>query len=243
MRLVSVVVPLWLTAMTRVSSMRGRRWKPDSSVAVMGSMSSWSCDRRTSSAATDCEATAAVPWPMHRTRRMVAALQPRPHGRRQDLIAQGHPQVPVLLDDVATQGLGEAQRRLPDLLQQEVGGIAAVDVARRHLGLHDLIGTDRQRRAVVGQPHDPVELAGRGGRERHDLAVAQRLVRVGRCLAVHADVAVGDLHQPVRLAGHDRQRRRRGRCTRPARSPGAPAAPDRARRRWPPRWRPSRRTC
>ena len=63
------------------------------------------------------------------------------------------------------------------------------------------------------------------GRERHDLAAAQRLVGVSRCLAVHADVAVGDLHQPVRLAGHDRQRPRPGRRTGPARSPAGPAVP------------------
>ncbi len=204
-RLVSVVVPLWLTAMTRVSSMRGRRWKPDSSVAVMGSMSRWSRDRRASSAATD--------WRGHRGRALAdaqdppdgALLQPRPDGRRQDLIAQGHPQPAVLLDDVAAQGLGEAQRRLADLLEQEVGGIPAVDVAGGDLGLHDLLGADRQRRPVVGQPHEALELAGRCRGERQDLPVAQRLVRVGRCLAVHADVAVRDLHQTVRFAGHDRE--------------------------------------
>ena len=36
MRLVSVVVPLWLTAMASVSLMSRRSWKPDSSVAVIG---------------------------------------------------------------------------------------------------------------------------------------------------------------------------------------------------------------
>ena len=35
-------------------------------------------------------ATAAVPWPMHSTRRMVPLPQPRPHGRRQGLVAEGH---------------------------------------------------------------------------------------------------------------------------------------------------------
>ena len=74
-------------------------------------------------------------------------------------IAELGAQQPVPLDDVAAQGLGEALRRLADLLQQEVGGVAAVDVAGRDLGLHELVGADGQRRAVVGQPGDAVELA------------------------------------------------------------------------------------
>ena len=40
----------------------------------------------------------------------------------------------VALDDLAAQRLGEAVGRLGDLLQQEVRGVAAVDVAGRDLG-------------------------------------------------------------------------------------------------------------
>ena len=67
-RLVSVVVPLWLTAMTSVSLMSSRSWKPDSSVAGSASMSSWPSLSSSSSAAALWPATAAVPWPMTRMR-------------------------------------------------------------------------------------------------------------------------------------------------------------------------------
>jgi hypothetical protein len=106
---------------------------------------------------------------------------------------------------VAAQRLGEALRGLPDLLEQEVRRITAVDVARRDLGLHDLVGADGQRRTVVAEPHDPVELPGCRRGQGHDLAVAEGLIRMSRRLAVHTDVAVRDLDQAVRLAGHDRQ--------------------------------------
>ena len=110
----------------------------------------------------------------------------------------------VLLDDVAAQRLGEALRSLPDLLEQKWGA-SPRSMSRRDLGLHDLLGTDRQRRAVVGQPHDPVELPGRHRGRGHDLTVAEGLIRMRRRLAVHADVVVRDLDQAVQLAGDDRQ--------------------------------------
>jgi hypothetical protein len=70
-RLVSVVVPLWLTAITSVSDMSGRTSKPESSVA---SIASTSIGRSRSSSridtATLSDATAAVPWPMVMMRRI-----------------------------------------------------------------------------------------------------------------------------------------------------------------------------
>ena len=46
----------------------------------------------------------------------------------------------VAFDDLAAQRLREAQRRLGDLLEQEVGGVAAVDVAGGDLGGDDVGG-------------------------------------------------------------------------------------------------------
>ncbi|CAB4835243.1 unannotated protein [freshwater metagenome] len=71
MRFVSVVVPLWLTAMMSVSDMSGRTSKPDSSVASIASTSIG--NSRNSSrmeTATLSAATAAVPWPMVMMRRI-----------------------------------------------------------------------------------------------------------------------------------------------------------------------------
>ena len=66
MRLVSVVVPLWLTATASVSLMSRRSPKPDSSVAVTAATSSAPPASSSSTAAIDCPATAAVPCPITR---------------------------------------------------------------------------------------------------------------------------------------------------------------------------------
>ena len=68
MRFVSVVVPDWLTAMANVSDMSRRMPKPDSSVAVIASTSSWPSVNSSRMAAVLCPATAAVPWPITRMR-------------------------------------------------------------------------------------------------------------------------------------------------------------------------------
>ena len=73
-------------------------------------------------------------------------------GRGERPVAHCGSEEPLPLDDVAPQRLGEALRRLPHLLQQEVGRVAAVDVAGRDLGLRQLVLVDGQRRAVVGDP-------------------------------------------------------------------------------------------
>ena len=80
-RLVSVVVPDWLIATTRVSDMSAARPKPDSSVAGQSSTSmdrSGAIPASSASSARDTEppATAAVPWPMTRTRRIVPSASP-----------------------------------------------------------------------------------------------------------------------------------------------------------------------
>ena len=108
MRLVSVVVPLWLTATASVSAMSRRSPKPDSSVAVTASMSSAPPASSSRTAAIDCPATAAVPWPMTRIRVIVPAA-------RRSAIAGGSARAPtsgaqpaVGVDDLAAQRLGQA---------------------------------------------------------------------------------------------------------------------------------------
>ncbi len=63
-RLVSVVVPLWLTAIASVSAMSSWRPNPDSSVAVTASTAMSPLVSSPSVIATARPATAAVPWPM-----------------------------------------------------------------------------------------------------------------------------------------------------------------------------------
>ena len=71
-RLVSVVVPDWLTATIKVSLMSGRSRKPESSVARTASTSISPLGVRASRpAASACPATAAVPCPIASTRVMV----------------------------------------------------------------------------------------------------------------------------------------------------------------------------
>ena len=71
MRLVSVVVPDWLMAITSVSPMSSSRPKPDSSLAGRAAAARPAAIGSTdvSVAARIWPATAAVPWPMTSTRR------------------------------------------------------------------------------------------------------------------------------------------------------------------------------
>ena len=108
------------------------------------------------------------------------------------------------LDEAAAQRLAEADRRLGDLLEQEVRELAPVDVAGRDLGRDDVVLGHGQRRAVVGDPLDALERAGAIAVEQEDLAPAGvGVVGVGRGLAVHADVARRLLDQAVGLGRHD----------------------------------------
>ena len=87
-----------------------------------------------------CPATAAVPCPITRIRVIDAVRQSgRDVGRERDVADLG-PQQAVVIDDLAAQGLGEADRRLGDLLQQEVRCIATVDVAGGDLGGDHIAG-------------------------------------------------------------------------------------------------------
>ncbi len=61
---------------------------------------------------------------------------------------------PSTSTQLAAQRLAERRRRLGDLLEQEVRGVAPVDVAGGDLGGGQLVGAHRQRGAVVGEPLD-----------------------------------------------------------------------------------------
>ncbi len=100
----------------------------------------------------------------------------------------------VTFDDLAAQRLREAERRLRDLLEQEVRRISPVDVSGGDLGGHDIGGRDGKRGSVVGESHDAVEIAGIGAVENDDLATL---------FTVHTDVPRGLLDHAVGLARHD----------------------------------------
>ena len=115
------------------------------------------------------------------------------HRGKRSLTYDGAQRV-ALAGDLAAQCLGEAVGRLGDFLEQEVGCIAAVDVARGHFRVSDVIAAERQVATVVRKSRDSVEVAGRSAIEHHDLAAL---------LTVHPDIPLGFLNYPVRLARHD----------------------------------------
>ena len=100
----------------------------------------------------------------------------------------------IALDDLAAQRLAEALGRLADLLPEEVRGVASVDVACRELGRDELLGSDRQLRAVVSEPADTGEIPAVGSVENDDLAAL---------LTVEAEILTRLLDQAVRLTGDD----------------------------------------
>ena len=101
------------------------------------------------------------------------------------------------------EGRADRPRRLPDLLQEEVGMVSPVDVTCRDLGPDQVVRTDRKVTSVIGVPADPLDGPRQGGVQLHDLSPAgSRFVRIGRRLAVHPEEVAGHLHHPVRLAGH-----------------------------------------
>ena len=233
MRLVSVVVPLWLTATASVSLMSRRSPKPDSSVAVTG-VDVERVRRRARRARRPSPGRRRRPCP-GRSRGCAdrPAAQPVGDVRRQRPRTDDGTQPPVALDDLAAQRLGEAVRRLGDLLEQEVRGVAAVDVARGDLGRRDVVLGDRQLGAVVAAPVDALERAGALGVEarRSGRRARRRGARSGRS------------PRPPRTARWRRgSGRRRCRRTRPARCRSARGRAGPARRRRRRRWPPSPRT-
>jgi hypothetical protein len=84
-------------------------------------------------------------------------------------------------------------------LRKKWGRVAAVDVAGRDLGGHQLALDRGQRRAVVGQALHALQRPRAGPVEDDDLA---GLAARSGGLTVHPEVAGRHLHEPVRLAGH-----------------------------------------
>ena len=140
MRLVSVVVPLWLMATTNVSDMSSRSWKPENSVATTASARSWSFVERPEDRGQALSGDGGGALADHHDPPDAAVAQARPQVVGQRVGAQGDVELPVALDDLPAQGLAERRRRLGDLLQQEVGEVAAVDVASGDLGVLELVG-------------------------------------------------------------------------------------------------------
>ena len=93
-------------------------------------------ERRARTAARLWPATAAVPWPITSDPPDAAVAQARAAASSGSVSGpSATSQLAVALDELAAQGLAERRRRLGDLLQQEVGEVAAVDVAGGDLGV------------------------------------------------------------------------------------------------------------
>jgi hypothetical protein len=112
-------------------------------------------------------------------------------------------EVTVALRDPTAQRLAETLRGLVDFLREEVAVLAAIDVARRHLGGENVARTDLDRRAVVAEQLDAGGFTRATRMEDRHLTATRRIVGAGRSLAVHAHVTRRLLDQPVRLARHD----------------------------------------
>ena len=115
-------------------------------------------------------------------------------GRRKGPVTDDGTQPPVHLGDPAAQRLGEAVGRFGDLLEQEVGRIASVDVAGRDFGDGDVVGGHRRRRAVVVVASDPRQGPAGGAVEGDEFAAP---------FAVEAHVSIRLLDDAVWLTGDD----------------------------------------
>ena len=204
-RLVSVVVPLWLIATTSVSDMSSRGGTRESSVAGQrfdGDVPSPEAWR--SAAARLWPATAAVPWPMTRTRRHVPS-------RRRARTCRGSVSGPR-----RRRGDRRARTILPRRVLRNDAGASEISFSRKcgksprsmsrvviSACCSSLVG-DRQRRAVVGEAADAAEVTGRGRVEHDDLAPGRvGALGIGGRLAVHPQVRAGLLDQAVGLARDD----------------------------------------
>ncbi len=139
-------------------------------------------------------ATAAVPCPMTRDARDRAGSESGGDVSGECPLADIGAKAAVAFDDLAAQRLGEALRGLGDLLQEEVRGVAAIDVAGGHLGGGHVGGGDRDLGPVVGETHDAIEFAAVCAVEHHDLAAV---------FTIHSDIARRLLDDAIGLAGHD----------------------------------------
>ena len=125
------------------------------------------------------------------------------HGGRKRLRRQAHVEQAVAFDDLAAQRLAERRRRLGDLLQEVMRGVAAVDVAGGDLR-HQKVGlADRQLAPVVRQSPHACERSRSAPVEYHHLALARRVARIDHRLAVEPHVRAALGHQTVRLARDD----------------------------------------
>ena len=85
-----------------------------------------------------------------------------------------------------------------------MGVVAPVDVPGGDLGSGHIVLGDRQRASVIRPSDYPVERPGQRTIQLQDLAPAgPRIIRIGRCLAIHPDELSRQLHHPVGLRGHD----------------------------------------
>ena len=204
-RLVSVVVPDWLIATTSVSDMSSRNRKPESSVAVIGVDGDAGSDQGVLEGRRDgLTGNRRGALADHVDPGQLAGRQPLGHGLGHGVGRQVHVEHAILFDKATPQGLAERRRRLADLLEQEVGGVAPIDVPggdRRDL---PFVGAERQRGAVVGDAGHPRSVAGQRTGEPDDLALAGgRVVGIGRGFAVHPEVHVGVLDNAIGLGGDD----------------------------------------
>ncbi len=184
--------------------MSSRSWNPLNSVATTASARTWSSASVVSTTARLCPAIAAVPWPITTTRRMLPSRSRARTDSGSVSVPSATVRPAVALDHLAAQRLAERRRRLRDLLEQEVRELAAVDVARRDLGVLQLALVHRQRRAVERVSLDAGERARLVRVEHHHLAASGGgALGIGRGLAVHAQVGGRLLDQAVGLAGDD----------------------------------------
>ena len=149
-------------------------------------------------------ATAAVPWPVTRTRWMLPS-------RSRARSSSGSVSGPSSTAARPSRSVSRPRR----VLRNEAG--ASVISFSRKCGksprsmsrvvisaVSRSLGGDGQLGAVVGQPTDALDRPRPGPVEDQDLAPAgRRVLRVGGRLAVHAHVGRGLLDQPVGLTGHD----------------------------------------
>ena len=80
--------------------------------------------------------------------------------------------------------------------------VAAVDVAGGDPGPNHVVVGQRKVASVEGPAADARQRAGGGGIQFDQLPVGGRVARIGRHLAVHADVVGGQFDHAVGLAGH-----------------------------------------